>query len=73
MTKNLQLKHVSLVRYLTDEEAETEIRDLISDYHAEGKNGMNIINIYIKLNLPFEQINKIMSKLEKEGIVQESD
>lgn len=50
-----------------------QIREFIEERKKKPAPSFNVLTIYRDLQLPPEQINRIMAKLEKEGIVRESE
>ncbi|HLC51580.1 MAG TPA: hypothetical protein VJH90_04400 [archaeon] len=57
--------------HVSDEEARIMINRFISRKRLEGASRLNILDIMAELNLPPEQINKVMRFMEKRGIVKE--
>ncbi len=51
-----------------DFKAEQEVRDYIRKKRCEGKTRISILDFMDDLKLPSDQINRIMKKLESEGI-----
>lgn len=58
---------------LPEKEAELKIREFIQERKKKGAKEINILEFMIKLHLPGDQIDRIMTKLVKEGVVGESD
>ncbi len=61
------------IQEVSDKEAEMQIREFIEERKKKITKSFNVLDIYTVLHLPPEQTNKIMMKLEKEGIVSESE
>ena len=64
--QKLKLNKTQKICLVDDEEAEMQIEDLIKRFKLQNIKNIDIIDIISKLNLPIEQIEKIMIKLEKE-------
>lgn len=67
ITETYQIQEVS------DKEAEVLIKEFLLERKKKGIKSVGIFDFMDELKLPPEQINKIMEKLEKEGVVKESD
>jgi len=61
------------IQEVSDEEAEIQIRAFIEERKKKIVKSFNVLDVYSDLKLPTEQINKIMMKLEREGLVTESE
>jgi len=70
--QKLKLNKTQKICLVDDEEAEMQIEDLIKRFKSQSIKNIDIIDIISKLNLPIEQIEKIMTKLEKEKRVIEN-
>ena len=61
-------------RVVTDDLAENDMIQFIKQiYKKEGRASATVIDFIIGLNLPPEQINKILKKWEREGKTRELD
>jgi len=58
-------------RILLDSEAKNEVIYLLKKYKQSGKNEINILKIVSELNLPIEQIDKILDDLKKQDIIRD--
>ena len=58
---------------LNDKEAEMKIQDLIKRFKLQKRTNINMIDINNELNIPIEQIEKIMSELEEKKIVLQNE
>jgi len=61
------------IQEVSDREAEIQIRAFIEERKKKIVKSFNVLDVYSDLKLPTEQINKIMMKLEREGVVTESE
>ena len=61
------------IQEVSDKEAENKIRQFIEERKKKVVKSFNVLDIYSDLKLPPEQINKIMMRLEKEGVVKDSE
>lgn len=50
-----------------DEVAEIEIKEFINTLKNKGVQEFNLLDVSLKTNFPFEQINRILDKLKKES------
>ena len=57
------------IQEVSDEEAEIQIKECLTEIKKKGQKYVTFIDFYTALHLPPEQINRVMEKLEKEGIV----
>lgn len=60
-------------RQLSDEQAKIEIINYLKKSKYLGVNKINIIKLVTDLNLPAEQIERVMDNLQKDDIVKEND
>lgn len=67
--EKLKQERMQKLYILEDKEAKTRIKSLIEKFKSEGKDKIDIIDIINELNLPVEQVEKIMFELEKEKLV----
>ena len=58
---------------IDDKFAKIILRELISTKKGEKVISISVIDLHNNTNLPLEQINRIMTQLEEEGIVMEKD
>ena len=58
---------------IPDDEAKMRIQTLIKQMKEEGIKKIDMLDIITKLNLPVEQVEKVMTKLEKENLVIEEE
>ena len=58
---------------VSDEEAEVLMKEFLLEIKKKGIKSVGIFDFMDELKLPPEQINKIMEKLVKEGVVGESE
>ena len=58
---------------IPDNEAKMRIRTLIKQMKEEGIKKIDMLDIITRLNLPVEQVEKIMTKLEEENLVKEEE
>lgn len=65
------LEKLELYKEITDEQAETEIKNFILHLKKSGRTTMDIIDLVEELKLPPEQIEKIMDKFTKAGKIRE--
>lgn len=61
------------IQEVSDKEAELQIRSFLQEEKKKGLRYVTVLDFYAALHLPPEQINRIMAKLEKEGVVGESE
>ncbi len=61
------------VQEVSDEEAEVLMKEFLLEIKKKGIKSVGIFDFMDELKLPPEQINKIMEKLVKEGVVGESE
>jgi len=54
-----------------EENIESIVVEKLKEYKRNGKDRFTVLNIASDLNLPIEQIDKVIDKLEKEGLVEE--
>lgn len=59
--------------HVSDLTAERDILGFITLFREKGRKSVNILDLRQSLHLPVEQIDRIMMKLEKEGLVKEND
>lgn len=67
--RKLKLNKVQRVCLISDEEAKVQIENLIKRLKSQNIKNIDMIDITNELNLPIEQVEKIMTKLEKENII----
>lgn len=58
---------------IEDKEAKIRIKSLIEKFKSEGRDKIDIIDLINELNLPVEQVEKIMLELEKEKVVLQNE
>ncbi len=58
---------------ISDTEAEVKIREFLQERKKQGLKDVNALDFYVYLHLPAPQVDRIMTKLVKEGVVGESD
>ena len=51
----------------------TLVCEAIKSLKAEGRRRINVIDLHIKTRLDFPSINKVMDRLEREGVVHAED
>ena len=61
------------VQEVSDEQAEVLMKEFLLEIKKKGIKSVGIFDFMDELKLPPEQINKIMEKLVKEGVVGESE
>lgn len=54
-------------REISDDEAEIEIKSFIKSLRDEGVEEFNLLDVGLELNIPMEQIDRILEKLRKTG------
>lgn len=54
---------------MDDKEAKVQIENLIKQFKSQNIENIDIIDITRNLNLPIEQVERIMAKLEKEKVI----
>lgn len=67
-----ELKNQNSAISISDSAAEEVLRDALKQLKEKNIQEVDIIDLYSKTKLPIEQIGKIMSKLELEGVVSEN-
>lgn len=67
--RKLKQNKVQKVCFLEDDEAKIKIKNLIKEFKLQKKNSIDVIDIINELNLPIEQVERIMLELEKEKMV----
>ena len=58
---------------ISDKEAEVKIRAFLQERKKQGLKDVNALDFYVYLHLPAPQVDRIMNKLIKEGLVKESE
>ena len=71
--KKLKQSKIQEICLINDKEAKVEIRDLIRKFKLRGVINIDMIDITHELNLPLEQVEKIMLELEKEKVVLQNE
>jgi hypothetical protein len=61
------------IQEVSNKEAEVQMKKFLQEEKKKGLKYVTVLDFYTALHLPFEQINKIMENLEKEGVVGESE
>ena len=80
LTKNVRLlqdkienleksEMIFVAEKITDEMAESMIKNLIQELKKKGEKIIDDIEIIKKFNIPIEQVDKILDKLIKDGII----
>ena len=59
------------IREISDELAEEEVTVLISKKKSAGKKTIDDLDIVEELGLPIEQVDKVLIKLQRGGVVNE--
>lgn len=54
-------------REISDDLAEIEIKDFITRLKSKGIKEFNLLDVSLKTNLPFDQIDRILERLQKKG------
>jgi len=67
--QKLKLKGVQKVCLVNDEEAKMQIENMIKKFKLQGIMNIDVIDIINELNLPMEQVERLMTGLEKEKMV----
>lgn len=62
-------KHKMYPKKIDNISAEKQIIELLKEYKIKGKTKINITRIASSLNLPIDQVDDILDKLESEGII----
>lgn len=71
--KKLKQSRTQEVCVMDDKEAKMNIKDLIKRFKLQNIKNINVIDITSELNLPVEQVEKIMLELEKEKVVLQNE
>ena len=58
---------------ISDQEAEVKIRSFLQERKDQKLKDISALDFYVYLHLPAPQVDRIMTKLVKEGLVKESD
>ncbi len=58
---------------ISDKEAKMQIENLIKKFKSQNITNIDMIDITTELNLPIEQVEKIMNELEKEKRVKQNE
>ena len=71
--KALKQDNMQKVCFFEDKEAKMQIKDLINRFKLQNRENVDVIDINYELNLPIEQVEKIMTELEKEKVVLQNE
>jgi hypothetical protein len=71
--QKLKLNKIQQIYLVSDKEAKIEIVNLIKRFKSQNINNIDMIDIITELNLPVEQVDKIMFGLEKEKRVMQNE
>jgi len=69
----LKKSNIQKVRLVDDKEAKIQIENLIKKFKSQKINNIDMIDITHELNIPIEQVEKIMAKLEEERVVLQNE
>ncbi|MBU2458747.1 MAG: hypothetical protein KKB29_00060 [Nanoarchaeota archaeon] len=68
-----KINGISEIQIINDAEAEIRVKDLVNRFKSQDKKEIDMVDIVNELNLPLDQIEKIMLKLEKEMVVLQNE
>ncbi|MFH1376481.1 MAG: hypothetical protein ABIH25_02495 [Candidatus Woesearchaeota archaeon] len=71
--EKLKQNTIQKVCIVKEGEAKLRIKELIKKFKVQNRNNIDIIEITNELNLPIEQVEKIMIQLEKEKLVLQNE
>lgn len=71
--QKLKLNKEQRIYLISEEEAKMQIESLIKKFKLQNIKNINMIDIITELNLPIEQVEKIMIGLEKEKRVEQNE
>ena len=58
---------------VSDSAARELVREAFAKLKSESKRRFNVIDLHLMTRLPFDQINKVMERFEKEGLVEDGN
>ncbi|MFH1649866.1 MAG: hypothetical protein ABIA93_04920 [Candidatus Woesearchaeota archaeon] len=53
-------------------EAKARITLMVKAWKAENRSSIDVLDIHFETRLPFDQINKVLAELAREGLIHES-